>query len=130
MATLEGKKVVVIGGSSGIGFGVAKASLLSHAELVIIASSSSQKVQDAVSRLEKEASSRGLKGKVVGKVVDGGSPESIKEFAFGIGEIDHLVWTAGNFNGKGYQSDFKAANIEDSKGSLYGYQYKRYSTDG
>ena len=125
MATLEGKRVVVVGGSSGIGFGVAKASLLSHAELVIIASSSAQKVQDAVSRLEKEISSRGLKGKVVGKVVDGGSPESIKEFASGIGEIDHFVWTAGSFNGKGFfQPDFKAGNIEDSKG-FYRYQYKK-----
>ena len=84
MATLEGKRVVVVGGSSGIGFGVAKGSLISQAELVVIASSSEEKVKNAVSRLENEVSTRGLKGKVVGKVVDAGSGDSIKQFAEGL----------------------------------------------
>ena len=51
MATLQGKKVVVIGGSSGIGYGVARASLLSLAEHVIVASSSQAKVTAAVGKL-------------------------------------------------------------------------------
>ena len=51
MAALQGKRIIVIGGSSGIGYSVAKASLLSLAEHVTIASSSQAKVAAAVERL-------------------------------------------------------------------------------
>ena len=61
MATLAGKTVLVIGGSSGIGYGVAKASLLSRAARVIIGSSSQQKVDGALARLKSETS--GAEGK-------------------------------------------------------------------
>ena len=119
MATLEGKRVVVVGGSSGIGFGVAKGSLISQAELVVIASSSEEKVKNAVSRLENEVSTRGLKGKVVGKVVDAGSGDSIKQFAEGLDEVDHLVRTPGSMRGgfkSFFQNSFKGTNLDEQKG--------------
>ena len=98
MATLEGKKVVVVGGSSGIGYGVAKASLLSLAAHVVIASSSAQKVSKAVARLLAEPDLQklsGLTGKVTGDVVDLGNAQSIRAFFEKIGEFDHLILTAG-----------------------------------
>ncbi|KAG8678386.1 fusarubin cluster-dehydrogenase, partial [Ceratobasidium sp. 395] len=49
---LHGKKVLIIGGSSGIGFGVAAAALANGAS-VVIASSSQPKVGAAVERLQK-----------------------------------------------------------------------------
>ncbi|PAV24045.1 short-chain dehydrogenase [Pyrrhoderma noxium] len=95
MATLKGKRIVVVGGSSGIGFAVARESLKLNAELVVVASSSATKVENAVSKLEKEIENLGLRGKVYGRVVDASSPQSVKDFASGLEEIDHLVWTSG-----------------------------------
>ncbi|KAG8792846.1 fusarubin cluster-dehydrogenase [Ceratobasidium sp. 428] len=49
---LHGKKVLIIGGSSGIGFGVAAATI-AHGASPVIASSSQSKVDAAVERLKK-----------------------------------------------------------------------------
>jgi NAD(P)-dependent dehydrogenase (short-subunit alcohol dehydrogenase family) len=84
MAPLAGTRVVVVGGSSGIGFAVAKAA---HAEgaHVIIASSTETRCAAAVQRLGgKRAESR---------VLDIQKEESIKAFFEAIGNVDHLVYT-------------------------------------
>jgi len=96
MATLEGKTVLIVGGTSGIGFGVAKASLLSLASHVIVASSSEDKVTNAVERLEKVISEKKAPGRVTGEVVDAKQSASIKQLVGKVGAIDHLVWTAGD----------------------------------
>ncbi|TDL14930.1 NAD-binding protein [Rickenella mellea] len=95
MSTLEGKIVLLIGGSSGIGFAVAKASLLSFASHVVIASSSPQKVKDAVTRLEETISQKSLPGRATGYVVDAHDSAAIRALVTKVGEIDHLVWTSG-----------------------------------
>ncbi len=74
MATLQNKTVVVVGGSSGIGFGVALASLQSQASVVVIASSNASRVAKAVERLQ----SHKLPGEVRGEVLDGKDPAAIK----------------------------------------------------
>ena len=97
MTTLEGKAILIVGGSSGIGYGVAKASLLSGASKVIIASSSKSKVDAAVARLNSELSKvGGIKGTVSGDVVDARETKNVKELVDRVGEIDHLVWTSGD----------------------------------
>jgi len=102
MATLAGKTVVVVGGSSGIGFGVAKASLLSSASHVIIVSSNKQRVEDAVVRLQAAVSEAAksthlsVVGKITGDVLDVRSIAGVHEFFGKIGELDHLVWTSGD----------------------------------
>ena len=102
MATLAGKTVVVVGGSSGIGFGVAKGSLLSSAAHVIIASSSKQRVDEAVVRLHEavkaapQSTHLPAVGKVTGEVLDVRSVKDVHEFFGKIGEFDHLVWTSGD----------------------------------
>lgn len=95
-SSLEGKKIVVIGGSSGVGFGAAKAALLDRAAEVIVVSSSKSKVDDAVERLRKiVASTAGLNGVAKGEVVDATNSAQVKALFERVGEIDHLVWTSG-----------------------------------
>lgn len=97
MATLEGKKILVVGGSSGIGFGVAKTSLLSRAAEVIIASSSQSKVDDALARLTQALSgATNVVGKFTGEVVDARDSASVRSLFKKVGELDHVVWTSGD----------------------------------
>jgi len=113
MATLAGKSVVVVGGTSGIGFGVAKGSLISFAATVVVASSSKAKVENAVARLLQVVAEKHLPGKVSGWVVDADHVEEVKKFIEGVGEIDHLVWTSGripNITG-GFSLDLMQQNM-------------------
>ncbi|KAL5524400.1 hypothetical protein ACEPAF_9540 [Sanghuangporus sanghuang] len=98
MATLAGKTVLIVGGSSGIGYSVAKASLLSRAFKVIIASSSIAKVEAALVRLKDDITVAGstVEGTASGEVVDARDSKSVKELLERVGEIDHLVWTSGD----------------------------------
>ncbi|KAH9478361.1 Short-chain dehydrogenase/reductase ATR9 [Psilocybe cubensis] len=96
MATLQGKSIVVVGGSSGIGFAVALASLQSQAKSVIIASSNQAKVERGVERLK----AYNLPGEISGHVVDAMDSASVKKFALDIGTVDHIVWSSGDNPGK------------------------------
>ena len=96
MSTLEGQVILIFGGSSGIGFGVAKASLISLAAKTIIASSSAARVQDAIQRLEAVIAEKKLPGKVVGGVVDAKNLDAVDEYTKSVGEIDHLIWCSGD----------------------------------
>lgn len=103
MATLKGQTVLVIGGSSGVGFGVALASLQSGASKVIIASSSQSKLDDAVQRLlshpslsEENRDFKGPLGQVESRVLDGKNLENVKRVVGGVGAIDHLVFSSGD----------------------------------
>ncbi|KAL5489714.1 hypothetical protein ACEPAI_4546 [Sanghuangporus weigelae] len=98
MASLSGKTVLVVGGSSGIGYGVAKASLLSRAAKVIIASSSQAKIESALGRIKNDiaASGQSVEGNVSGEVVDARDSVSVKALLERVGEVDHLVWTSGD----------------------------------
>ncbi|PPQ69550.1 hypothetical protein CVT25_000867 [Psilocybe cyanescens] len=92
MATLQKKTVVVVGGSSGIGFGVALAALQSLASVVIIASSNRIRVDEAVERLKGYK----LSGEVRGEVLDAKDSAAVKAFSIGLGTVDHIVWTSGD----------------------------------
>jgi len=81
---LKGKKVVVLGGSSGIGLEVSRQA----AELgaaVVIASSSAEKVRKAVAELG---------GKTTGTTLDLKDEAAIAAFFEQLGVFDHLVYTA------------------------------------
>ncbi|KAK8093873.1 carbonyl reductase family member 4 [Apiospora hydei] len=101
MAPLEGQYLLIIGGSSGMGFSAAKLALAGGAK-VAIASSSADKVQDAVSRLSG-SSGGGVTSQVSGHVVDlaGADPEAALEKLFtditqaGQQPLDHIINTAG-----------------------------------
>jgi NAD(P)-dependent dehydrogenase (short-subunit alcohol dehydrogenase family) len=84
--SLRQKRVVVIGGTSGIGFAVAKLALEDGAE-VIVGSSDKDKVGTATGKLS------GSKG----DAIDVKDEKSIAAFFERVGAFDHLVFTAGDW---------------------------------
>jgi NAD(P)-dependent dehydrogenase (short-subunit alcohol dehydrogenase family) len=112
MTTLDTKSIVIFGGSSGIGYAVAEACLLSRASLVIIVSSNAERVAVAVQRLE--AVRLGM-GKVHGEVIDATDLAALKEFVTRIGEVDHIVWTSGDQLKLGFPS----VDLESLKSAFF-----------
>lgn len=95
--TLHNTHIIIIGGSSGIGFGVARLSLFSGAKKVTIGSSNQGRVDAAVKKLNDEFSlwtesnGGGVIGVAEGWVVDVKSDEQIRGFFDKVGAFDHLV---------------------------------------
>lgn len=87
MAKLDGVKVVVIGGASGVGFAVASAALEAGAK-VVVGSSQAARVEAAAERLGPGAS---------GHAVDVKDEASVAAFFEAVGPFDHLVFTAGDW---------------------------------
>ena len=117
MSTLQGQTILIVGGSSGIGFGVALASLKSLASKVIIASSSSERVKNAVDRLQNH----GYTGKVEGRTLDAKDFAAVKKFMEEVGEIDHLVWTSGEPIQDMMQLVMSDAGVDKLKGKPLSY---------
>ena len=84
MMTLNGKRIVVLGGSSGIGLATAQAALREGAN-VVIASSQQARVDQALSTLPGAE----------GYAVDLTDVAAVQGFFARIGAFDHLVFTAG-----------------------------------
>ncbi|MBW8753241.1 MAG: SDR family oxidoreductase [Sphingomonadales bacterium] len=83
---LEGQRVLIIGGSSGIGFAVARAALAQGA-LVAIASSNADRVRAAVDRL----------GGGEGVRLDVTDEAEVRSFFASSGVFDHIVFTAADW---------------------------------
>ncbi|TGP57362.1 SDR family oxidoreductase [bacterium M00.F.Ca.ET.230.01.1.1] len=86
MTSLTGKKIIVVGGSSGIGFGVAAAVLEHGAEVVIVGRS-----EDKLKAAEKRFGT----GRVTGIAADMADEADIARLFDAVGAFDHLVATAG-----------------------------------
>jgi len=87
MAKLDGTKVVVIGGASGVGFGVAAAAMAAGAD-VVVGSSQTRRIEAAAERLGPGAK---------GLTVDVKDEASVGAFFDAAGPFDHLVFTAGDW---------------------------------
>jgi NAD(P)-dependent dehydrogenase (short-subunit alcohol dehydrogenase family) len=87
MAKLDGAKVLVIGGASGVGFAVAAAALEAGAQ-VIVGSSQAGRI---------DAAARALGRGAVGRTVDVRDEGSVAAFFEAAGAFDHLVFTAGDW---------------------------------
>ena len=85
-ADLRNKRVVVLGGSSGIGFAVAEQASTQGAA-VVIASSNPERVQKAVEKLE---------GNAQGHALDLADESAVENFFAKLGAFDHLAFTAGD----------------------------------
>jgi NAD(P)-dependent dehydrogenase (short-subunit alcohol dehydrogenase family) len=83
---LTGKRIVVLGGSSGIGLDVAQ-QVAARGARAIIASSNADRVKQAVATLD---------GKAEGHTLDLSNERDIQTFFQKIGDFDHLVFTAGD----------------------------------
>jgi NAD(P)-dependent dehydrogenase (short-subunit alcohol dehydrogenase family) len=85
--TLQGRKVVVLGGTSGIGLAVAKA-VLADGATVVVGSHNRAKIDAAVAALGMSAT---------GGVLNVNDESSIMAFFEQVGPLDHLVYTAGDW---------------------------------
>ena len=83
--SLQGKRVIILGGTSGLGFATAEAAAQEGAT-VVVASSNRAKVDSAIARLPDGSE---------GQVLDLFTEEGVGAFFDCIGEFDHLVFTAG-----------------------------------
>lgn len=82
----DNKRVVIVGGSSGIGLAVAEKVALLGAEVVIV-SSKAERVQEAIKSIGREAR---------GQAVDVSDEKAVEIFFTSLGAFDHLVFTAGD----------------------------------
>ncbi|WP_153798464.1 SDR family oxidoreductase [Foetidibacter luteolus] len=82
---LTGKRVIILGGSSGLGLATAKAAAEQGADVVIV-SSNRQRIDDALEQLPAQSQ---------GYAVNLASEADIKAFFSQAGRFDHLVYTAG-----------------------------------
>ena len=86
--SLDGKRVVVIGGATGIGFAIAELAYAQGATIVI-GSSNEAKVNGAVKCLHG----------ATGRAVDLRDEAGVANFFHELGAIDHLAITAGDWDG-------------------------------
>lgn len=99
---LQNKRVVILGGSSGIGLAVAEQAASQGAE-VVIASSNSERVQKAV---------ESVGGKVQGHALDLSDEQAVETFFTKLGSFDHLVFTAGDSL---YQHDLATTDLKQAR---------------
>src|SRR5579862_3869794 len=87
--TLANQRIVIIGGSSGMGLATARAAAAAGAA-VTIASSDQGRLDAALATLT------GLPGNCDGAVADTRSEASLAALFARVGELDHLAYTAGD----------------------------------
>jgi NAD(P)-dependent dehydrogenase (short-subunit alcohol dehydrogenase family) len=102
--TLAGKKVVVVGGSSGIGLATAELAKQQGAD-VIIASRNAAKLDEVAARL-----------KVTAIAADVTSDDSVAELFRKAGPVDHVVVTAAQLR----TGPFKTVAMEDVRATMEG----------
>ncbi|MEX3647839.1 SDR family NAD(P)-dependent oxidoreductase, partial [Mycolicibacterium porcinum] len=106
---LKNARVLVIGGTSGIGLGVAEA-VADRGGIPIVVSRSQSNVDRALAGL-------GENGR--GTTVDLRDPTSISHLAEEVGQIEHLVFTAGESLTMVGLADLTAAAITDFTGTRF-----------
>jgi NAD(P)-dependent dehydrogenase (short-subunit alcohol dehydrogenase family) len=99
---LKSKRVVVLGGTSGIGGAVAAGALAEGAQVVVVSSQQSR-VDQALARLGDGVS---------GQTADLKDEASVEELIRRIGLFDHMVYTAGD---SVWQSDLSETGLTDAK---------------
>jgi NAD(P)-dependent dehydrogenase (short-subunit alcohol dehydrogenase family) len=94
---LAGARILIVGGSAGLGFGVAEAAL-EYGASVVISSSQQSRVDEAIASLQKSYPS--AKDSVIGYACDLGTEatleENVKDLLDKTGIVDHIVYTAGD----------------------------------
>ncbi len=100
--SLQNKKIVVIGGSSGVGLAVAKAAAAEGAA-VVIASRSAEKVERACQAAKPLA--------LEGRVLDVSDEAAVQRFFAALGPFDHLVMTPVIFITKALLADQVTAEM-------------------
>ncbi|PLR96774.1 SDR family oxidoreductase [Bacillus sp. T33-2] len=110
--SLNGKRVVVVGGTTGIGLATARA-FLDEAAHVIIASRSASNLAGAKEKLGNN---------VEGHELDFRSEDKVADFFKNVGSFDHLVVTAGE-GAMGHFGDLPVADARQAFDSKFWGQY-------
>jgi NAD(P)-dependent dehydrogenase (short-subunit alcohol dehydrogenase family) len=84
--SLQNKRVVIIGGSSGIGLAVAEQAASQGANVVVV-SSNAERLQKAI---------KSIGGEAEGQAVDVSDERAVEALFKKLGAFDHLVFTAGD----------------------------------
>lgn len=103
---LDGKRILIVGGGSGIGFAVAQAAMAEGAQ-VLIASTNAEKLDAATARLGGGETAQ----------LDITDEAAVAAFFAGSGEIDHIVSTAGDW-GKARRGPIAEMELADAKALL------------
>ena len=103
--TLKGQRIVILGGTSGIGFGVATAAAAEGANVVIVSSK----------RASVTKGIAGLPEGSQGMVVDLTNEGEVERFFQEVGTFDHLVYTAGDW---ALYGDYATLSLADAKRSF------------
>jgi NAD(P)-dependent dehydrogenase (short-subunit alcohol dehydrogenase family) len=112
--SLEDQKIVVVGGSSGMGFATAKA-LVEAGARVIIAGRSQEKLDSARQHISGEVEAYSL---------DFTDEEAVRKFFEDLGKIDHLVIAASGTQAWGAFRDLDTAALRKSfEGKFWGHFY-------
>lgn len=95
---LSGSRILIIGGTSGLGFGTAEAALEHGASELILSSSSPTRIEDAITKLKRlyPSSSASITGHACNLADEETLPANIKALFSKLGTLDHIIFTAGD----------------------------------
>ncbi|GFF50244.1 putative short-chain dehydrogenase [Aspergillus udagawae] len=94
MPPIHGSKILIIGGSTGIGYGVAE-KCLTEGAIVHIASSNESKVSASVQALKEKLNGAPISGHVC-DLSSGELEKDLERLLRALAPIDHIVFTAGD----------------------------------
>ncbi len=100
--TLNGKRIVLLGGTSGMGFATAEM-VAREGAIIVVVSSRQESVDRAVARLPKGTE---------GYAIDLSNEEHVRDFFTHLGAFDHLVFTAGEML---QMSALSETNVEQAR---------------
>lgn len=98
MNKLYGARVLVIGGSSGLGYGAAEGALECGASKIIISSSRESRIQEAIASLKKSypSTKTEISGYTCNLSDEANLESSIQTLFLEVGELDHIIFSAGD----------------------------------
>lgn len=111
---MSGQRVLVMGGSSGIGEATAKRFAEAGAEVIVVGRNP-QRLKEAVGRL----------GRVRGEVADGVDPSSVRSLFERVGPFDHLVLA---LSGAGGAGPLASLRLEDLRAGMEGKLFAHLTT--
>jgi NAD(P)-dependent dehydrogenase (short-subunit alcohol dehydrogenase family) len=95
---LKEARVLIIGGTSGLGFGAAQALLEQNISQLILSSSSTTRIEAAIAKLHSlyPSTSAAISGYACNLADESNLPANVENLFSQIGTLDHIIFTAGD----------------------------------